>query len=241
MAKNPPKAKLPKRPVPLNEVEEHLREQLGFLEKSIREFDAGDSSEFKRMAATIRVLLYDGPTSHSVAGQLGLKIGKFTASGKKFDPSNLVSEWCLAIIRMDESGATFIPAFNESNPPRLVDFDTWWDEPVLKDEDNTILSRGDLILVVANQAGGSHVDPAIDERYHRLAKEHSIGMMFGRGMPGNGSGVPLENIEKVYLRHIAFEVVETLKPRLNALLGNRPCECGSGRKARYCCLKTTRS
>lgn len=236
MAKGKPKP--PKRPVPLTDVEDHLREQLAFLAKSAREFDAGDTSETKRMALAIRVLLHDSAMSHSVAGQLGLKSKPLVAAGGKLDSRNLLSEWPLAIIEMGSEGVRFMPALGDGPyPARLIDFDSWWNDPVIKDANGTLFSRGDLILVIANQAGGAHVDPDIDERYHQLAKEHSIGWMISSGPPGTAGGVPLEHIEKVYVRHIAWEVLATFNPSLEAIIGNRGCACGSGRKARYCCSK----
>jgi hypothetical protein len=44
------------------DVQVHLNEQLGFLERSVAAFDQGYEDEAKRLAVTLRVLLHD--TTH---------------------------------------------------------------------------------------------------------------------------------------------------------------------------------
>jgi hypothetical protein len=81
--------------------------------------------------------------------------------------------------------------------------------------------------------GGAHVDPKIDEAYHRLTNENSIGWI-KRGPDGES---PLEHIEKVYIRQIAWEAQTSIDAAWKKVLGNRLCDCGSLRKKRYCCGK----
>jgi hypothetical protein len=47
---------------------EALREQLGFLRRSGEAFDAGDTSEAKRVAVAVRVLVWDKGRNRSVLG-----------------------------------------------------------------------------------------------------------------------------------------------------------------------------
>ena len=106
----------------------------------------------------------------------------------------------------------------------------WWNERVLRDDHRHHFTRRDIILTVANQDGGAHVDPEIDEAYHRLANEHSIGFI----SVGPDGQKPLEHIEKVYVRQIAWELIQSMERAWAKVIGNRPCACGSGRKHRYC-------
>jgi uncharacterized protein YchJ len=91
--------------------------------------------------------------------------------------------------------------------------------------------RGDLILIVANQDGGAHVDPEIDERYEKLANNKLVGWI---AVGPNGEH-PIRHIEKVHLRQIGFEFLQSVSEAWSRRRGNRICECGSGRKHRYCC------
>jgi hypothetical protein len=52
------------------ELEAHLAEQLQFLETSGSLFDSGNTSEAKRLAATLRLLFHDARNSHALLGQL---------------------------------------------------------------------------------------------------------------------------------------------------------------------------
>lgn len=61
-------AKVPLTP---EELQAHLAEQLGFLERSADAFDNGYEDEAKRMATAIRVLVHDTNQSISLLKQLG--------------------------------------------------------------------------------------------------------------------------------------------------------------------------
>ena len=50
----------------------------------------------------------------------------------------------------------------------------WWTNPVMRDFEGRFFSRADLVLSVANQDGGAHVDPILDPPYHALVAENSI-------------------------------------------------------------------
>jgi hypothetical protein len=50
-----------------------LAEQVDFLRASAERFDAGQEHEAKRLALTIRVLVYDSGNGDSLLAQLGLK------------------------------------------------------------------------------------------------------------------------------------------------------------------------
>ena len=58
-----------------DELVEHLRSQVRFLERSAAAFDAGDEDEASRLATSIRVLVHDPPKGRpaSLLAQLGVK------------------------------------------------------------------------------------------------------------------------------------------------------------------------
>ncbi len=226
-------------PVPLSKVEEHLVAQLRFLRNSAAEFDAGDMAEFQRLAVALRILLYHRPpTSHSILEQVGLSGVPFASYSQPIDPNNSLSEFRLAITHVSGNGARLIPMLDQGPfEPRWVDLGDWMSEPVLRDDHLHVFSRVEIIRFVVDQDGGAHVDPKVDEAYHRLANEHSIGLV----QVGPDGEAPIEHIEKVYVHHIAWEVLVSIEPAWKKVLGNRPCNCGSGRKERYCCGKKNRS
>lgn len=71
------------------DLEEHLVEQIQFLESSAASFDSGFESESKRLATTLRVLLHETNRSHSLLDQLGKKATlKFFDTAYPVDPDN---------------------------------------------------------------------------------------------------------------------------------------------------------
>jgi hypothetical protein len=59
------------------------------------------------------------------------------------------------------------------------------------DDERVGISRRDLVTLMANQGGGSHVDPAIDRMYARLTRQNSIGW----NKVQNGVSTPALGIE----------------------------------------------
>lgn len=224
-------SKFGKKPVEALKLEDHFGDQLEFLRKSCSAFDLGETTEYRRIATTLRLLFHSTQKSKSLIENLNFGHHKFFSYAKASDPNNLMPEFDLAVIEVSSSGSKFAPVLGRAfYSPRSLEFQEWWCESVLRDCDRVHLSRFDLVTIVANQDGGAHVDPEIDARYHRLINENSIGFYSDEHQK-----FPIVGIERVYLRHIAYEALLTLEPLYIKLLGNRACLCGSGRKARYCC------
>lgn len=127
--------------------------------------------------------------------------------------------------------AIYLPALDQSPAPLIhLPFENWWNEVVFRSSNGVSMSRSGFILHTANQAGGAHVDPELDEDFHKIAKANEAGWVFQSG----NSKLPMMGIERAYVRHIGHEVLNTLNPEWTRIVGNRFCECGSGRKYRYC-------
>jgi hypothetical protein len=218
-----------------NEIEEQFQDQLGFLEKSAKAFDAGESSEYRRMAVALRILLWHRPpNSHSLVQQVGLGNASFESTGIQINSRNLLTDFGLALTNLTDGGARLQPILDDSPiKSRWIALDDWLAEPVLRDNHRHLFTRIDFIRYVADQDGGAHVDPAMDEPYHRLVNENSIGLI----EIGPDGLKPVEQIERVYIRQIAYEAATSLEAAWQRKLGNRRCDCGSGRKRRYCCGK----
>lgn len=237
MAKNTPKKPArPRVPVPHTAIEEEFRAQLKFLKASCDAYDAGDRDEFRRIALAVRILVYDHGQAKSVAGQLGLKSKQFRAFSPPVDPRNLISETPLVMMRMGPEGATYLPCLDQgSSGARTVSFEDWWGEEAFRSPGGVSMARSGFILHTANQAGGAHVDSELDEEFHKIAKKNEAGWVVLSGAPENPtSEKPMEDLEKAYVRHIGFEVLQALEPEWERIKGNRFCDCGSGRKHRYC-------
>ena len=71
------------------------------------------------------------------------------------------------------------------------------------------LSREQLVLTVANQDGGAHVDPALEPTYFALTRESLVGEGAIGGKPVKWESNPVPHA----IRQIAYETILTLEER----------------------------
>lgn len=242
------------------ELEELLNEQLQFLESSAKAYDDGFEGECKRLAVTIRVLVHDTRTSHSLLSQLARKDILFWDTELPQMTGNQMTHGGLVFVALGEKETKYIPMLDDVPHKRQIDFDKWWGASVFIDDQKSPLSRKDLVLTASNQDGGAHVDPSLNEKYARLSKDNSLGIM----KSGPEGLSPMPGPERAAIRQIAHEVIKSLKPGyekkikydtgvivggmgLSATPGpvqfhvqppkvgrNEKCPCGSGRKYKKC-------
>ena len=208
-----------------DELLDHLAEQIIFLINSSKSFDNGFECEVKRIATTMRVLLYDNPNpksdSRSLLKQLDKKnIGFYdTASDINLNLRGLIPQWSLLVISL-HSGQ-YVAPLNNLPPDRLkrgkVSFDEWWDKVVLMDFVGNIFTRGRLIKTLADKEGGAHVDPKREEDYVNLIKNNSMGITYVTRRSGITSEKAMGNPVSHSVRQIAYEVIKTLEDEFQDL------------------------
>jgi hypothetical protein len=195
-----------------DELLELLAESRQFLESSADAFDSGYEAEAKRLAVVLRVLLHDTQASHSLLKQLGVKDRlAFLDTADPINPRNLLPTPGLVIMQatMTAEGAEgqYVAPLGLERPsgPRVVGFASWWQNAVMKVDG--VWSRKDLVLALANTEGGAHVDPELNERYDRLAKQNGVGFV---AMSAAGEKSFKGNVVAVAVRQVTYEVLETL-------------------------------
>ena len=239
------------------ELRKHLHEHLGFLKTSAELYDGGSVAEAKRLAVSIRVLVHDTQTSKSLLGQLGLKTPPFidSASGR---PQDIVTSYAgLVGMPLGTAQTNYVPHLDTMGS-RSVSFEKWWKTPVIIDFKQREISRRRLMLAVANQDGGAHIDPELDDIYADLSRTNSMERMYSSG----GSWHPTIGVEHASVRQVAHEVLRTLDPAytvparteesgivvggLHSIVTippercirkvgrNELCPCGSGKKYKKC-------
>ncbi len=203
----------------------HLAEQIIFLINSSKSFDNGFECEAKRIATTIRVLLYDNPNpqseSHSLLKQLGKKNINFydTANDIDLNLRGVMPQWGLLVISL-RSGQYVAPLDNLP-PARLkkgkVSFDEWWNKVVLMDYAGNIFTRCRLIKTLADKEGGAHVDRELPEDYVNLIKNNSMGITYVTRRGGITRERAMGNPVLHSIRQIAHEVIKTLRDEFQDL------------------------
>jgi hypothetical protein len=198
----------PKRPLTATELQAHLADQIAFLKASAASFDSGFEGEAKRLAAVLRILLHDTDRSHSLLNQLNLKNSGFIDTAFELDPTNRSSHGGLVCIALGPPRTRYVAMLDDVPRTRRLPFSDWWSVSVFVDKERHVFTRKDLVLTAANQDGGAHVDPALNETYYRLSRENALGLMAVE----NGVARPMEGPEKAAVRQIAHEVLKTLVP-----------------------------
>jgi hypothetical protein len=212
-----------------SELEQHLIEQMSFMRRSARDFDAGDESEAKRLALHVRTLVYDSRNSKSLLGQLGLKDSirfedttirrvELPPGFTKLPPGSIVLHSGITVTQMKfggpDAGVAFAAPLDEVAPERIgppVEFEQWWEPVILTDMQGNVFSRKSFVLALANEDGGAHVDPKLQASYAALVKANSLGRM--GAAPGEEMR-PLLNIALASTRQIAHELLRTLEREL---------------------------
>lgn len=193
----------------------HLKDHCDFLEVSARAFDEGFIGEAKRMATTLRVLLHDTRSSHSLLSQLKLKSKmRYLNTAHPFDERNLVSHHGLVGLRVSGTEGTYYAHLdNAPHRAKLVTLPEWWNETVICDSKKNKFNRRELILNLANKDGGAHVDPELTENYADLSRNNSVGWVFSDGH----SSEPMLGVELYSLRQISYEFLVSIKRKLPQL------------------------
>jgi hypothetical protein len=246
------------------DLEGHLDEQLELLRGLADLYDGGSLVAAKAMATSLRVLLHDTGSSKSLLGQLDRKGGSFcdTAEVRGPDAPNTERVGSFAALLGIAFGGVkggYVPHLDGmAKDARLVGFDEYWNEEIFVDQKKNSFTRKDIVLYVANQDGGSHVDPALDKKYQELSRRNSLGWRSG----SDEEWSDLKGAELASVRQIAHEILKTLIPDYEvavrdqdqgAVIGGGgfilhfanpdekpirrqgPCPCGSGKKYKRCC------
>jgi hypothetical protein len=191
------------------DLEAHLAEHIGFITSSAQAYDSGQLGEAKRLAVSLRVLLHNTKSSHSLLEQLGRQSGEFYSTAIPHEPGNISSHGGLVMVALAGKATTFVAMLDDVPYTRWLPFSEWWQEPVFVVVDRrSVLSRRALVLAVANQDGGAHVDPTLDETYGRLSRHNSLGWTVDDGV--TSMAIPLA--ERAAIRQISHEVLKTLLP-----------------------------
>lgn len=200
-----------------DELNSHLSEQIEFLKRSSQAYDEGCTSEAKRLAVAIRLLLHDTQNSTSLLTLLKMKDILFYDTSLDYDPNNFPSTMGpimmkFTITKTGQNSAEFAPPLDDGPPTRYrkgkISFEKWWIKNVFVDIKGNKLTRRKLVLAVANKDGGAHVDHKIDEDYANITRFSSLGSVFIQD--GNKRHFATHP-ELAGVRQISHEVLKSLK------------------------------
>lgn len=205
----------------MEDLSSHLQEQVDILRTSGEAFDRGAIPMAKVLAAHIRVLVHDTRSSTSLLKELTVKGQiKYFDTARPIDPSNLLPTPNLVMVRMTSGSTPGYIASKEGGPIEqvsLAEFEDWWRTPIIEDDQGNVFTRRDLVLALAHQEGGAHVDPELPEAYAALSRSNSLGWIVGEGVltvgsaPGPGLRHIAGNPVVFAVRQIAHELEYSIR------------------------------
>ena len=157
-----------------DQLRQHLKDQLAFLEESAGLYDQGKEHEAKRLATSIRLLLHDTTQSHSLLQLLTVKtqITYWSVILQEAGPS--CRSYMGIGLRMGFGGPDqYVPILSPAQ--RQLTFDKWWDDDPLIIQDSERVTRKRAVLALANKDGGAHVDPSLNALDYRLLRTDLMG------------------------------------------------------------------
>ena len=242
----------------MQDFREHLDEQLDFLRSSMASYDEGKEHEAKRLALSIRVLVHSTRNSTSLLTHLGARdtLPWIDRGPPVPRPEDIVLSFgvCVLRFRFDLNESRYERALLACPPDRLhppVSFEDWWRRPVLHDQSGREFSRSDIVLAMADQDGGAHIDREIADWYRELTRENSV------GFTQDGNRPIANSLVHESIRQIAEELFLTVEKGLawdddgcsvsepvcplpldneitKGLSRNDACPCENGKKLKRC-------
>lgn len=191
-----------KRPLSAADLDAHLYEQIGALQRSVQLFDDGYHLEARRIAVILRILLHSRKYP-SLLKQMDRDEMDFVDSAPPFDPKNLIAFHGLVSLSFSKWEVSYTAKLDTDSPFALTPFAKWWKAIVFADRQDWQMSRADVVLTAADQDGGAHVDGALNADYAALRHENALGWLTDHGIPPTGDPV------YAAIRQIAHEVLKT--------------------------------
>jgi hypothetical protein len=114
-----------RRALSIGELETHLSEQLGALQRSTNYYDEGYQLEARRMAVNLRVMLHSG-REPSLFKRLNRADMHFVDSSPQFDPTNFLSFHGLVSLVIEEGEVFYAPRLDQGSTVVKTPFDKWW-------------------------------------------------------------------------------------------------------------------
>lgn len=163
--------------------EEKLKEQYGFLKRSIDSFMDGHISEALRIATTLRVLVHETVSSTPLLKQLNPNYRRLTIVDVPppgpVRPGGVVLFYIGVGVEMSQQKGARPIIDLQNGPPtqQLVTIESWWNQIILIFSDagqRIVFTRRQLLLTLANKEGGAHVDTSLPAAYEKFVLDSPL-------------------------------------------------------------------
>ncbi|MBE1506920.1 hypothetical protein [Rhizobium viscosum] len=236
-------SKANRRPRPDGDLKKQLERILKFMRRSCDLYDAGDEDEAIPLALEMRKLLYDRGSSKSLLGQLGFKEKMMFVDSalypdrwravveKMAEEKGMVATRSIVLslsdVRPNSDGIAEFraplsePHFYLGDPlsaacPVVQAFEGWWTTPVVEASSGRCFSRANLIMIIADQENGAHVDPELDGDFQDLCIDTlGIAARWTKHGPRHEDTFDVPDVTKSLpysaVRQVAWEVLTSIE------------------------------
>lgn len=176
--------------------------QILSLRDSCELFDAGRDHQFLTMSVSLRTLCHHG-SSGCLLNNIREKARHFPSSVSR-DFSQTANATCDHFTVAQVSGGNrILPRLELTvGSMKTKKFTKWWQEVIAVDGQRRSMSRGNIVLAVANNDGGAHFTSDVNEIYDDIARFNGLGLhTFNDGAWRNFGIAPVQAI----IRQVAHE------------------------------------
>jgi hypothetical protein len=222
---------------------EQLEQQVSFLVDSCHAYDNGNFAQAKMMSAIIRTIVKDpepNPNNKRKSNTVSLLTHLKKKENMKFYNTGfeakkakinlnlvgIVTVPCKLPTITKQTDNIYLPLFETSQQVdlRWLTFDDWWKSEIIVSETESftsIFTRKRIVLTMAEQDGGNHVDAKgkVDKEYLELA---TAAKTYFNHVDPSGNESPIINLHFALVRQIAHELVKSLIKELKFDINYHP-------------------
>lgn len=220
---------------------EQLEQQVSFLVDACHSYDNGNFAQAKMMSAIIRTILKDPDQSSKRKSNtisllthlqkkntLKLYNTGFEAKNTKLNVNlvGIVTVPCKLPTANKQFDNIYLPLLEASKQVDMkwLTFDDWWNSKIIElDEEysQTIFTRKRIVLTMAEQDGGNHVDSMgkVDPEYLELA---TAAKTYFNQVDPQGNQSPIINLHFAMVRQISHELLKTILKEFKLDINYRP-------------------
>lgn len=197
-----------------------IKKQIRLLKNNCNVYDQGEFEHSLAIASNLRTILHTAnKKSQSLISHTGIEHNyKFYTSQKTPYETIMCLLLCTtAQIKMDSdkyNKFVFLPTLFDqvTVDSGYIKFKKWWNQKVIISNSHRY-SRKDLVLLSANEHGGTHIDSFVNKSFNDLIKDIESPLSYVKGSQPNMSlfNAPIKNYVYAAIRQIAHEVLITFK------------------------------
>lgn len=196
-----------------------INKQIKMLINNCYLYDQGNFEHSLTIASNLRTILHTSGKSKSLIHLTNIQhdYNFYTSQKTAFKTVMCLLLCYTAQIKRNEenhSEFVFLPNFirDVNDHKGIVKFKKWWNQKIIINNSHRY-SRADIILLTANEQGGSHIDKSVNKSFNDLINDIETPLTFFKQSSPQVAPfeAPIKNYVYAAIRQIAHEVLVTFE------------------------------